>query len=204
MSDGSDKGELERAWWNAQRELWKLTAYRSLVLKKKTQVRLRKHLSKWFALALVILTLFREVPELSAKYFAGRVAALDSVIIRVHHWQVSHALLFDSLVVGIVLATLAALAWERWGNKLTTSPQEVRFVTATYELLLLLEEFIFGTDRLPNLDERLDKFVEKFLQYTTEAISSKTVDGCLMWELEATTWFFSKSQKTRPIMMSYA
>jgi hypothetical protein len=158
------------------------TRYYAWLSKKKAQVRLRKHLSKWLTLLLAILAFAREFSEL-------RMIATS------HHIGV-----LDALVLVIILATLLALAWEQWGNKLTTSPQEIRFVAAMHSLLQRLEKFMYGQDRIDDPTKRLENFISFFLELTSHTLcGSKVVDGGLMLETpdKKNIGLFWKSQNAR-------
>jgi hypothetical protein len=161
LDSGEIKGELKTHLLEALRS----SRYYAWITKKKAQVRIRKSLSKWFALALAVLALIREFPELKLMY------------------QSHHIGILDGLVLVIICATVAALAWEHWGNKLTTSPQEVRFVAAMHSLLQRLEKFMYGLDRIQDPTERLQDFIAFFLDVTAGTLCGrKVVDSGLMLE----------------------
>lgn len=50
----------------------------------------------------------------------------------------------EFLIVTITVITILAAGWELVGNKLTTSPQEIRFVTAMRSLLPSLQKLTYG------------------------------------------------------------
>lgn len=92
--------------------------------------------------------------------------------------------LFRTLILSLTLATIFAALWELKGNKLTTSPQEIRFVSGMLLLLSEFERFAWGKDR-GDLDPRLDEFVESFLKITCSTLcGNKKVHGALMLEVK--------------------
>lgn len=132
---------------------------------KKTQVFVRSHLSHVLAVLLGILVLVREGPELIEMWEKGYVG----------WWQI--------LVIVIVLGTIIAALWELevFGSKLSTSPQEVRFVAAMRSLLQGLERFTYGKDIEPDLDKRLKEFIKGFLEVTSFTLCGKReIAGGLM------------------------
>lgn len=90
----------------------------------------------------------------------------------------------EFLIVTITLITILAAIWELVGNKLTTSPQEIRFVTAMRSLLPSLQKLTYGEDREPDLEKRLNGFLEGFLEVTSKTLCGKTqVDAGFMREI---------------------
>jgi hypothetical protein len=90
----------------------------------------------------------------------------------------------EFLIVTITVITILAAGWELVGNKLTTSPQEIRFVTAMRSLLPSLQKLTYGEDREPDLEKRLDDFLEGFLEVTSKTLCGTTqVDGGFMREV---------------------
>lgn len=143
----------------------KFYSYVAWISKKKVQVFLRTYLSHILALALAFLALYREWPELTLMFQTGHVGFIQI------------------LILVIIAATIGAAIWELWGNKLTTSPQEIRFVTAMRLLLQELEKFIYGQDHLKDPDKRLEQFIDAFLEVTCNTLcGKKTVDGGVMLE----------------------
>lgn len=137
---------------------------------KNIQALARTHLSHGFALLLGVLVAFREWPELKAIWVNGRIAS----------W-------FDVLIIVLTLATIGAAIWEFFGNKLTTSPQEIRFVRSIRLLLYELEKFAHGKDVESNTQERLDHFIQLFLDVTSETLcGKKEVASGLMLEIPNT------------------
>jgi hypothetical protein len=97
----------------------------------------------------------------------------------------SHITLGRALIMGLTIATILAALWEISGNKLSTSPQELRFVAAMRLLLFELEKFMWGKDRVQDLDVRLDQFLEAFLRITCNTLcGKKRVHAGLMLELK--------------------
>lgn len=137
---------------------------------KKIQVLVRSHLSHILAVLLGVLVLIRELQEL-----------VDMVHTRhIGWWQI--------LILGITLGTIAAALWELevFGSKLSTSPQEVRFVRAMRSLLQELERFTYGKDRDLNLDTRLNDFIKPFLKVTSITLcGKKEIDAALMLPTES-------------------
>lgn len=90
----------------------------------------------------------------------------------------------EFLIVTITVITILAAGWELVGNKLTTSPQEIRFVTTMRSLLQSLQKLTYGEDREPDLEKRLDQFLVGFLELTSNALCGTTqVDGGFMREV---------------------
>lgn len=143
----------------------KFFGYAAWIAKKKLQVFVRKYMSHVFAIALGALVLIRE--NESAAQRLARFPVL---------WQV--------LILMITGGTVAAALWELFGNKLTTSPQEVRFVRAMRALLHEMERFLAGKDREPNAADRLAEFCDGFLEIVCHTICGKVrIDGGLMIKL---------------------
>src|ERR1044071_6923722 len=119
-------------------------SYVRWIYKKKIQVWLRTYLSHALAIVLAFLAFLREMPELKHIYqyivhaFNGNRPEMSRM------YQSGDVGLFTILVLVVIVATLFAAFWEIKGNKLTTSPQEVRFVTTMRLLLQELEKFIYG------------------------------------------------------------
>lgn len=137
---------------------------------KKIQVFVRSHLSHVLAVLLGILVLFREWPEL------------------VEIVETRHVGWWQGLIVGITLGTIAAALWELelFGSKLSTSPQEVRFVRTMRSLLQELEKFTYGKDRDPDLNKRLKEFIKVFLDMTSFTLcGKKEIDAALMLPTES-------------------
>lgn len=90
----------------------------------------------------------------------------------------------EFLIITITIITILAAAWELLGNKLTTSPQEIRFVTAMRSLLPSLQKLTYGEDNEQDLEKRLDNFLEGFLEVTSKTLCGKTqVDAGFMREV---------------------
>jgi hypothetical protein len=143
-------------WWYA---VW--------ILRKKIQVFVRTYLSHVFALALALLVLVREWDDLS------RLAT-----------ETKPPSGFEWLIVILTLGTIIAACWELWGNKLSTSPQEIRFLSGMRYLLFELEKFAHGEDRNPNAQTRLNRFVEGFLEVSRSTLcGNKLVDAGFMVKL---------------------
>ncbi len=124
---------------------------------KKSQVFVRSHLSHFLAVLLGILVLIREVPELMKMLEEGHTG----------WWEI--------LIIIIVICTVLAALWELelFGSKLSTSPQEVRFVAAMRSLLQGLERFMYGKDREPDIDKRLKEFIKGFLEVTSYTLCGR-------------------------------
>lgn len=132
------------------------------IIWKSLQVFVRKHLSHVLAISLALLVFFREGPELLP------------LGLKPTWW----------LILFGTVATIAAALWEIYGNKLSTSPQEVRFLATMRLMLFELEKFSHEMITEPNLDARVDRFITDFLDFTTATLCGhKRVDGCLMVEV---------------------
>jgi hypothetical protein len=95
--------------------------------------------------------------------------------------QEAHVHPLRGLILVVTLLTLASAAWDFWGDKLTTSMQEVRFLGAMRLLLNQLEKFTFGEDREKDVGKRLDAFMADFLEVTCTTLCGKRrVDGGFM------------------------
>lgn len=142
----------------------KFWRYGVWVAKKKIQVFVRAHLSHVLALALAIMVIVRERGELLQ---IGRSP---------HHIGG-----FGLLVFAVTAGTIVAAIWEFFGNKLTTSPQEIRFLQGIRSLLYELEKFGYGKDRIADPQDRLVQFVEGFLEVACNTLCGhRHVDGALM------------------------
>jgi hypothetical protein len=82
---------------------------------------------------------------------------------------------WQALILATVIGTIVAALWELevFGSKLSTSPQEVRFVAAMRSLLQGLERFTYGKDRDVDLDKRLKEFIKGFLEVTSFTLCGK-------------------------------
>lgn len=137
---------------------------------KKLQVFVRSHLSHVLAVLLGILALIREWEAL------------------VEMGKTRHIGWAQLLVLIIIIGTIVAALWELevFGSKLSTSPQEVRFVTAMRSLLQGLEKFTYGKDKDPDLDKRLKEFIKGFLEVTSFTLCGrKEIDAGLMLPTES-------------------
>jgi hypothetical protein len=137
------------------------------ILKKKLQVIIRERLSHWLALALAVSVMIREREELKQ---LGKFAKIPSG--------------FQWFILGLTVVTVLAAVWELYGNKLTTSPQEVRFLTAVRSLLLELERLAYGKDIEVPPSSELQRFMEGFLRITSETLSGPgKVDAGIMFKV---------------------
>ncbi len=134
--------------------------------KKELQIFVRSHLSHVLAFLLVILVLGRELPEIYGLLFDPGAITL---------WHV--------FILVITLGTVGAAVWDFFGNKLGTTPQEIRFVLGIRSLLIRLEKFKRETAGRP-FPERFDKFKDfssLFLTVTSNALcGKKDIAGGLM------------------------
>lgn len=134
--------------------------------KKKLQIFIRSHLSHTLALLLAVSVLLRELPEVSGKFF--------------HPGEMRP---WDIFIISITAVTVIAALWEFGGNKLATSPQEIRFVLGIRWLLARLEKFkreIEGGD-YADTSKKLDDFFDFFLKVTSNTLcGKKDVDAGLM------------------------
>jgi hypothetical protein len=138
------------------------------VAKKKTQVFIRAYLSHVLALTLAVMVTVREWGEFS------------KISLSIHQPNISG---FDLFVFAITAATFGAAIWEFFGNKLTTSPQESRFLKGIRAQLFELEKFAYGNDRTVDPTDRLAEFVEGFLDVASNTLCAhRHVDGGLMVE----------------------
>ena len=84
----------------------------------------------------------------------------------------------DWLILMTVVGTISAAIWELWGNKLRTSPQEVKFTAGLRFLLAALEAFSFETSG-PAITREL--LLEKFLEISRGTLcGNERVDACIM------------------------
>jgi hypothetical protein len=157
---GKAAGDFFRAASDVQAPFW--------FLKKSIQVQLRKHTSLFLALILALAVVFRERQELLE---IGKSLHLPSA--------------FELFVLVLTVLTVFAAVWEFKGNKLTTSPQEERFLEGMRSLLAELEKFAHAQDTTPDdVDDRLALFIQGFLEITCNALcGKKKIDGGLMVRL---------------------
>lgn len=137
-------------------------------LKKNIQVFIRKHTSLVLALILTLGVIYREREELMGM---GKFEHLPTR--------------FEYFVLILTILTVCAAIWEFKGNKLTTSPQEERFLEGMRYLLVELEKFAYGQDvKTEDVDARLARFIQGFLEITCNALcGKKKIDGGLMVRL---------------------
>ncbi|MGC2468041.1 MAG: hypothetical protein WA517_22815 [Candidatus Acidiferrum sp.] len=122
------------------------------------RVRRLKHVAVVIGLAAVIYLAWKSLGDL------GRAMARIPVL--------------DWLVLATVVGTIVAALWEFFGNKLRSSPQEVRFTSGLYYLLTILENFTFETHG--DVITR-DPLLEKFLEISRDTLcGDRKVDACIM------------------------
>lgn len=146
---------------------------------KNFQILVRSHLSHLFALSLGILVLIREW----------------DVLIPMARFQHSPNK-GEVLILVLTLGTIAGALWEFFGNKLSTAPQEVRFIAAMRTLLIELEQFTYGVKNDgKSPQDRLVEFTNGFIAATCKALcGKKTVHAGFMWtpegssDLELSNW----------------
>jgi hypothetical protein len=142
-------------------QFWRYTVW---IYRKKAQVWIRTHLSHALAVFLAVLVLVRESPELYELVESGQRPSG-----------------FQWLVLFVTISTLVAALWEHFGNKLSSSPQEIRFVNGMRDLLFGLEKFSHGVDREQDVNARLGTFVEGFLELSRYTLcGEKEVDAAFM------------------------
>lgn len=91
------------------------------------------------------------------------------------------------LIMLLALGTIVACGWEFFGNKLSTSEQDVRFVYTVREMLVALEKFCYGADRLPDPNARLNEFIQSMVQVTANTFEGydRACAGYMMREGKA-------------------
>src|SRR5271170_1044410 len=94
----------------AAHAVWNWLVNYSWILKKKLQSVRRTHLSHILAIVLLILVVVREWPEITRMLLGYSLPTF-----------------FGFLILVIVTLTYITAGWELFGDKLTTSPQELRF-----------------------------------------------------------------------------
>jgi hypothetical protein len=130
------------------------------VIRKRWEITARRHLSAFFAVVLAIWTLILEWPHLA-------------------HWPPT----IELSVALLTLGTILAAAWEMAGNKLELSLEQERFLTAIGVLFNELGKFGYGKDKEPDLNQRLDNFVDAFLEITSHTLLGKNyVQAALAFE----------------------
>lgn len=145
---------------------------------KSLQIRLRSHLSHFLAILLVILVCIREGHELLPILKERMPTGIE--------W----------LIIAVTILTIFAAVWEVRGNKLTTSPQEIRFVVAMRSLLIQLEKFAYGKDREPDVEKRLGLFISDFLDITSTTLcGNKKVNAGFMYPVEGAGLSLLKSSQ---------
>jgi hypothetical protein len=141
------------------------------VIKKNIQVWIRKQLSHWLAILLAIAVTFRE----------------HSLFVQLYCDWLSHTMpsWFDVFVGLLLIATIIAAGWEIWGNKLSTSPQEIRFLRGMRSLLLEMEAMVFGGKMSQEqAEKRFSEFVKGFLRITSSTLCAhEKVDAGLMMKV---------------------
>lgn len=135
------------------------------IIWKEGQVLYRSRLSLVLSSVLAILVVYREREELSSIMWG---------LLSFTHWP---GWFPDMFILILTLLTIAAAIWEIKGDKLSTSPQEVRFAIAIHNLLILLEKFGYGQEEIT-----LDKFISDFLEITRKTLcGKKNIDCGLMF-----------------------
>jgi len=127
--------------------------------KKNLQSIRRTHLSTILAVVLLFLVFIREWPELSH---------LTQMI-----WGFSWPNWFGWLILVIVFLTFVTAKWELWGNKLTTSPQELRFHWGVKSCLKKLEQLRSELRSAPDPQKVFDSFVNELLEIAAGNFSVK-------------------------------
>lgn len=150
---------------------------------KNFQIVTRSHLSRAFAILLGLLVIVREGGRLA------RLMEMDRLPTK-----------GDYLIISVTILTFVAALWEIRGRKLSTSPQEVRFVRAMRTLLIELEKFTSDMAKEQVPVDRLDQFIDDFLEATCHALCGETtIDGGLMLPSEdgKTLELIYRSKKAR-------
>lgn len=124
-------------------------------LRKKRQSLFRIHLSHLLAVTLAIMVAIRERHEIQLMMLKREFPTRGALLILI-----------------LTILTFVAAAWELLGNKLTTSPQEIRFQYGMSELLHKLQE-LSATERGEPLRQKWDSFVEEFLDIAANIFSTK-------------------------------
>jgi hypothetical protein len=124
--------------------------------KKKLQSIKRTHLSHILATILLILVFVREWPELSNML-----------------WGFSWPTLFGYLILLVVFLTFVAARWELYGDKLTTSPQELRFHWGAKRSLKKLEELRSNLWSTSDPQRAFDSFVNELVEIAAGNFSIK-------------------------------
>jgi len=142
----------------------KFKSYARWIRKKQFQVFVRKRLSHILAIALAFLVVIREFDTFASFFTAPRRPTL-----------------FELLVLVLTIGTIVAAVWELVGNKLTTSPQEIRFLQGIRRLLSELERLAYDRSISATAADRLDNFLTGFLEITSKTLCAhKHVDAGFM------------------------
>jgi hypothetical protein len=148
----------------ASTEIWDAVCFYSWLAKKNLQSFKRTHLSHVLATVLAVLVVFREWPEVSR--MLGKQELPNPL-----GW----------LIVLLIVLTWFAFRWELSGDKLTTSPQELRFHYGAKLLLRHLEDLVLEGEFVTSPEMRFDKFVKLLLEIASDTFSVKyQVDAGLM------------------------
>jgi hypothetical protein len=141
------------------------------VKKKRLQIFLRSHLSHVLALFLALLVMFRERHDLYEVWLHPSSTTF---------WHV--------FVIFITICTLLAAIWEFSGNKLATTPQDIRFVLAIRSLLTQLEKFKREMEKkaFPERVNRFTDFSDLFLKLTSNTLCGKkeVAGGLMIYQME--------------------
>jgi hypothetical protein len=150
--------EAIQAIWNGVFNL-------SWIRKKQLQAFIRTHLSHVLAIILLILVIIRELPEIKGLLF-------DFVV----------PTPFTLLILIIVGLTFVACLWELFGNKLTTSPQELRFHWGAKRALKRLEALHFELlDSTSDPQSVFESFLIEVLEIAANTFSGRLrVDAGVM------------------------
>jgi hypothetical protein len=144
--------------------VWNWLVNCTWILKKKLQSVRHTHLSHILAIILLILVMVREWPELTGMLFGYSLPTF-----------------FGFLILVIVTLTYLTARWELFGDKLTTSPQELRFHWGSKRALRRLEALKFELRSTIDFQPVFDSFVTELVEITAGTFSTKYfVDAGIM------------------------
>lgn len=124
--------------------------------KKELQSIKRTHLSTILAVVLLLLVFIREWPELSNML-----------------WGFSWPTLFGYFILVMVILTFIAARWELLGDRLTTSPQELRFHWGAKSSLKKLQELRSELRSTPDPQKAFDSFMNELVEIAAGNFSVK-------------------------------
>ena len=134
------------------------------LLKKRIQLFKLTHFSLAISGILVLLVTFRETPEISRFILSSELPGSVGL-----------------LILFVLFLTYLAFGWEKWGDKRTTSAQELRFQYGAKRLLREMELLRTKLEAAPGPQQEFTSFLNKAVELVSNTFSVKIdVDAGIM------------------------